>query len=193
MRRIRDADHVDDDDDDNDNDNNIIIKDKRSLGRRNNIVFSTWKREDIIIFWEKHMNNVECTSNQQEPFAFSQCNIWQGSKQNGYPCISQGHGKSKIKMHIVSAWIQNEKFPQENEVVSHLCHRKLCISSNHLVIETIAKNNARKGCLGAFKDNKGNVWCLCPHIPRCLRSDTDNNNNFKPFPLELEVDVSSSQ
>ena len=161
--------------------------DKRSLGRKNNIVIASWPRKQIVDFWTTHMNNTTMTSNLDEPSSFDPCHIWNGSKQNGYPCVSQGHGKSKIKMHIISAWTRYKTFPIENQVVSHLCHRKLCINPNHLVIESIASNNARKGCLAAFHDNQNNVWCLCPHNPICLRSDTENNSDFKPFVNEIDV------
>jgi hypothetical protein len=161
--------------------------DKRSMGRKNEIVFASWQEDDVVAFWELHKNTFNTTSNSEEPYAFDQCHVWTRSTQNGYPSISRGHGQSKIKMHIMSAWTRYRKVPEQGQVVSHLCHRKLCINPDHLVIETISVNNSRKGCLCAFKDGNGVLWCICPHNPRCLRSDTENNNNFKPFPLEIDL------
>lgn len=163
------------------------IDDKRSLGRKNEVVIASWTKGDQVKFWETYKVNMSTTSNLKEPYPTDDCHLWTGSTQNGYPSVSQGHGKSKVKMHILSACIRYSSVPTEGQVVSHLCHRKLCINPNHLVIESIMVNNSRKGCLCSFKDGKGVLWCLCPHNPRCLRSDTENNNNFKPYALEIDL------
>ena len=144
--------------------------DKRSFGRENAIVLTSFSDEKLVDLFRDHSQNV---TNSQD----CGCWLWCGSTQNGYPSVSQGHGKSKLK--ILSAWHRYRKFPASNEVVSHLCHRKLCINPDHLVIETITSNNSRKGCLCRLIDGN-NSWDLCWHTPKCIRCDTDTVGSFVP-------------
>jgi hypothetical protein len=158
-----------------------MTSDRRSLGRKNPIVISTWTEQQCLDKWMIEMVNTEELDNSVLCSPFSSCHIWKGSTQNGYPSVSQGHAKSKIKMHILSAWTRQRRVPLSNEVVSHLCNRKLCINPNHLVIESIKTNNSRVGCVGYMIDFDNNIWQLCPHDKPCLRSDSENNKGFQPF------------
>jgi hypothetical protein len=160
------------------------INDRRRLGRLNRIVISEWSDQKKKNLWESAQDQKQPLDNrgEPEPEPFTNCQIWQGSTQNGYPSISQGHAKSKIKVHILAAWVKHRKLPEPDQVVSHLCHRKKCINPDHLVIESITNNNDRKGCLKAFKDDQGRVFSCCRHVPACLRrdTDTDTTGNFEP-------------
>lgn len=162
--------------------------DKRSLGRKNPIVFSAWSSDEINEFWEKHITNESTIrqSNQTSYSPFEDCIMWNKSFQNGYPAVSMGHAKSKIKMHIMSAYRKHRAFPKQNEVISHLCHRKACINPDHLVIESINLNNRRIGCvcIAQVPTTKYAVN-VCPHIPRCLTRDTANiRDDFVPTLLK---------
>lgn len=150
--------------------------DRRSLGRENKIVLSSFGKEELAEIWKRSCSKIYYKDNSQEPAFFDKCWLWTGSTQNGYPCISQGHAKSKLKVHMLACYIRTGgRLPKSNEVVSHLCHRKLCINPNHVIIETITQNNKRKSCLRAFKDpDTDKVWNLCYHTPQCLRRDTEN-------------------
>jgi hypothetical protein len=154
--------------------------DRRALGRKNEVVFSDWDEEKIQSFWDQHKDFIREQPNTTEPEPMDPCHIWTGSYQNGYPAVSQGHAKSKIKMHIISAYVTSKRVPASGEVVSHLCHRKGCINGHHLVIESIASNNARKGCLCALRTRDHDIWNLCPHTPPCRRADTDTIGVFVP-------------
>jgi len=154
--------------------------DKRSLGRKNRIVLLSFTDSELSALWEKYHHTVAMVENSTEPAPFSGCWVWQGSLQNGYPAVSQGHGKSKIKIHILAAWTLYGRMPGEEEVVSHRCHRKVCIRPEHLIIETINANNQRKGCLRALVDHNSQVWNLCWHYPQCLRRDTEVVGDFMP-------------
>lgn len=164
------------------------MTDKRSLGRTNVVVFASWSEEKRTLFWDAQSPKHHIYNNFHEPIPFSACHIWTGSHQNGYPAVSQGHGQSKIKMHILAAWLKYRRIPAANEVVSHLCHRKSCINPDHLVIETIAANNSRKGCLRAHITKDGATYNLCWHKTQCLRADTDTITDFVP-----EIHLSSGQ
>lgn len=154
--------------------------DRRSLGRANAVVVALLSPEQQQQLWAKHQHERTEISNDSEPIPFSPCWIWKGSEQNGYPVQSMGHAKSKVKIHILAYAVANDGCtPDSGQVVSHLCHRKLCFRPEHLVIESITNNNARKGCLRAF--TVGNdIYNLCWHERRCLRRDTDTVGNFKP-------------
>lgn len=164
------------------------MADRRALGRQNAIVFAGWDDAERLLFWERHSRRVRMQSNAEEPSPFSACHLWTGSLQNEYPSVSQGHARSKVKMHILACWIGTGLIPGPKQVVSHLCHRKTCINPDHLVIESIATNNARKGCLCAFNTPDGRVWGLCAHAPLCLRRDTDTLDDFEPM-LLFEPDM----
>lgn len=161
--------------------------DRRHLGRSNPVVISQWSDAKVAALWERNRHMATVLSNSAESAPFSPCMMWQGSTQNGYPALSQGHGKSKIKMHIVACRMAQGRVPQRNEVCSHLCHRKRCISPDHLVIEPIGRNHSRTGCFAAFKSPSGQVWMVCCHLPRCLRSDTEGNHGRQPYLLSKPV------
>jgi len=131
--------------------------DKRRLGRKNPIVFSGWSEEEKAETYNTNKANYESLSNSKEPEPFSACHIWKGSTQNGYPSISQGHGASKIKMHILAAERKLLRTPTREECVSHLCHRKKCINPDHLSIESLATNNSRKGAVPWYVESS-----VCP-------------------------------
>jgi|JI61114C2RNA_FD_contig_31_6938121_length_893_multi_5_in_0_out_0_1 hypothetical protein len=164
------------------------MTDRRSLGRDNPSVLSRFDETELHRLWRTHGHSYSELSNQREPVPFSACHMWTESTQNGYPSVSQGHAASKIKIHMLASWIRNGRHPGRREVASHLCHRKLCINPNHLVVETIAMNNKRVACLGYFVDNAGQIWNLCPHgPPQCLRGDPDNlPQNWLPAVIRTE-------
>lgn len=153
-------------------------------GRSNNVVIFTWTEEEIRNFWNEKVLKTPLLilSNKKEIIPFDDCKIWTGALQNGYPAISQGHAKSKVKVHIMAVFLQINKFPKNNECISHLCHRKACINPEHLVIEALSLNNRRIGCLCAIQVPDMNITVkVCIHEPSCIRRDTDNiPENFKP-------------
>lgn len=156
--------------------------DKRSLGRRNQIVLSDYSNDFIMNVWTLQSSQVSLQHNQNQlPIQIDDCWIYQGSQQNGYPALSCGHAKSKIKLHIVAAWIRYNEIPSSSQVVSHLCHQKLCINPSHLTIERISCNNARKGCLCRLILPNCQVWNLCSHQPLCIMPDDCSVGSFKPY------------
>lgn len=56
---------------------------------------------------------------------------------------------------------------------SHLCDVRRCFHLAHIVVESIAANNGRKGCLGSIvcRDH-GHVLWACSHQPACIRVPT---------------------
>lgn len=161
--------------------------DNRKNGRKNPIVISQWPEEQILTYLKENVKTkaIKRVSNQEEDYPFDDCHLWTESFQNGYPAISQGHAKSKIKVHIMIAYEKFRKFPMHNQVVSHLCHRKACINPNHIIIEPIVANNRRLGCICTIKvPTSIFVVGACIHEPVCLRRDTDNiPKHFKPILL----------
>jgi len=161
---------------------NSTMADRRS--EKNETVFHSWAPEEIRAFFEKQQaNSVEIRSEHRGVQIV--CQRFLGSFQNGYPSVSQGHAKSKLKVHIAATFFAHGQLPEAHKTVcSHLCHNKWCINPNHLVIETITLNNSRKGCLSYLTDSSGVVWNLCSHGPNyCLKRDEENLSGFAPTPL----------
>jgi hypothetical protein len=73
-------------------------------------------------------------------------------------------------LHIVSYVAARNQHPPGLQV-SHLCDTRRCFNPDHLVAESIAINNSRKGCAGpiACTVHGHIVVDLCAHIPRCIR------------------------
>lgn len=89
-------------------------EDKRRNGRENRCVGSDWPREELDAKWDEHKHKFNNKFNhQQEPIPFSPCMEWNGEGANhGYPTISLGHAKSKLKVHILSYAVHNQhSFP----------------------------------------------------------------------------------
>ena len=139
--------------------------DKRSLGRKNASVLAALSNEECTAAWRTASTRI--TTNDLG------CHVFTGSNQNGYPSLSRGHAKSKIKVHMLSYFIANGAYPNSDQVVSHLCHNKMCINKDHLIIESISMNSRRNGCLHRVATESG-VWNLCSHQPRCLARDVGN-------------------
>jgi len=165
----------------------MACKDLRTQGRLNKVTLENYSDAKLLELWTSNSLKRQLCSNAAEAVPFSDCHIWSGSTQNGYPSLSMGHATSKVKVHILALWTVNGATPDSGQVSSHLCHRKRCINPSHLVLESITCNNSRKGCLCALQDLMGNVWTLCPHNPKCLRRDTDTVGNFIPHVLSPAV------
>lgn len=168
-----------------------MTKDKRTNGRKNQCVGHNWSVDKLTKRYKKYVDNgnsehVSVVTDLSSPAPYTPCFQWKGSTQNGYAVVSRGHGKSKLRVHILSARLKHGRFPDHSEVTSHLCHNKLCVNPDHLVIEKIKANNARIGCIGYFEDDDtGNVFCVCQHSPRCLVRDAVNFTGQEPFKLEV--------
>jgi hypothetical protein len=156
--------------------------DLRSQGRKNACVLFKFSDEEKRRLWDANKHHVF----KKPSMRSGDCHLWSGSLQNGYPSVSQGHAASKIKVHILAAWVTTQELPGESHVASHLCHRKKCINPKHLVIESITKNNQRKGCLCQLIDSAGKRWNLCPHEPKCINPDEENIGTFQPT-LDEEI------
>lgn len=56
---------------------------------------------------------------------------------------------------------------------SHLCDIRRCFRRGHIIVESIAANNRRKGCLGSIVCKEhGHVLWACAHQPACIRVPT---------------------
>lgn len=153
----------------------IPKQDKRTNGRNNLPVISKIPETQLWEIWHTYTTPewVEKRANHDAIVPFTECWLWKAEHSSGYPVRSLGHGKPKLRMHMLSIWTKTRRQPSSRQVVSHLCHRKNCINPDHLVIESIVDNNARMKCPRGFQDDRGVVWNLCPHHPRCLREDLE--------------------
>ncbi len=147
--------------------------DLRRQGRRNLPAIHQVDTTDLCKMWGAGMRRLV-----QDPE--TGCHVWTGSTQNGYPSISRGHAKSKIKVHMLALYLRKGVLPDPKTVVSHLCHNKKCCNPDHLIIESISSNNDRKACMHSLVDTAGVKWTLCRHTPKCLRADSENLSGFVP-------------
>ena len=85
------------------------------------------------------------------------CHIWQKARNSGrYGVIKlTENGMSRtVLLHLLIYYLRKGQTPKENENISHLCHKTLCVNVDHLTIEPHRVNcqrtrcNERKECLG---------------------------------------------
>lgn len=77
------------------------------------------------------------------------------TKNEGYVQISYGGANKFVMLQELVLW-EGGVTLVDGQQASHLCHKPLCKES-HVCAESVAENNARKGCL---------VWVDCPHCPK---------------------------
>lgn len=59
------------------------------------------------------------------------------------------------------AWIRGKFASGEDLTVSHICHEQGCVNPWHFIVECLAYNKGRSGCLGP---------ALCAHVPPCAKA-----------------------
>ena len=102
-----------------------------------------------------HINQEYCQNNIiKDQF---NCHIWQKAKNSGgYGVIKLSEkGRSRtVLLHLLIYYLRKGQIPSEEENVSHLCHKTLCINIDHLTVEPHRVNcqrstcNEKKECLG---------------------------------------------
>ena len=98
------------------------------------------------------------------------CRVWDGASANGYGrqrVVLPGGKVRTFGAHRCAYIIKSgnlaipTKQGKHKLHVSHLCHKKLCINTDHLVLETQSENASRNRC----------AWlkhCTNSHSPRCI-------------------------
>lgn len=107
-----------------------------------NIVFKSHLTETEIQYCERVI--------QRHTVVSENCSIWTGTKdKNGYGEIRfQFRGKRvKVRVHRLVFYIRSNFTDMENFHVSHVCHKKACITYDHLSKEPAKVNNKRKSCV----------------------------------------------
>jgi hypothetical protein len=98
------------------------------------------------------------------------CRVWNGATANGYGrqrAVLPGGKVQTFGAHRCAYIIKSGSITiptqqgKQNLEVSHLCHNKLCINQEHLVLETQAVNASRNRC-ALLKH------CTQRHSPRCV-------------------------
>lgn len=103
------------------------------------------------------------------------------SKEDGYIQLSwDGVNKFAVLGEVVvwSKGLQKDaeyKLGKSTQDVSHLCNQTRCMNPDHVIIESRADNNSRKGCTAWIqcgprcRDCDGQrLLLLCTHTPRCV-------------------------
>lgn len=104
------------------------------------------------------------------------CLLFTGSVNNdGYGQVSGKAVLANNKDHmyslhrLVGAAVTGVDIPVGFHA-SHLCDVRRCFHRSHIVVESIAANNGRKGCIGSIVCNEhAHVLWACSHQPACIR------------------------
>lgn len=100
------------------------------------------------------------------------------TKEGGYPQVSFGGANKFACLQSVVMWAAGLDFTMaegpgdaaEGGHASHLCHKPLCMTVGHVVPESAAANNSRKGCLVWIDCHHcAGMILLCTHEPRCIK------------------------
>ncbi|KAI8943889.1 hypothetical protein F4801DRAFT_573543 [Xylaria longipes] len=99
------------------------------------------------------------------------CNVTtlQPSKPGGYVQMSYGGANKFAMLQEILLWAQgHQKLPSDQ--CSHLCGEPKCLLRNHIIAESVAENNARKGCLVVYPcSHCTKYYVVCNHTPTCIK------------------------
>lgn len=102
----------------------------------------------------------------------------QPSKEGGYIQLPAKGGKT-ITAHVSALIADGRPCRDPGLQASHRCGQPTCVFPPHLVWETAAENNARKGCLGTIQcGDCSRLIELCTHgdeSTRCIRPIKQGN------------------
>ena len=77
------------------------------------------------------------------------------------------HGRSAFTpSHLVLAC--NGTFLENDETASHLCGNFRCLRPEHIIVESMKSNVARKFCPGVLACRCGTENVFCTHVPQCI-------------------------
>lgn len=104
---------------------------------------------------------------------YRQINMWHNGRNNTTPLFHK-----LVYIH----YNMNGEDTQSSMHVSHRCHNPGCFSLAHLILESVSKNQRRKGCR-VFQqchhcsddNNLVFVW-VCEHDPPCMRDGMLTHN-----------------
>lgn len=93
--------------------------------------------------------------------------VW--TKKNSNMEMEGRGAQSAFLLHIVAYLAANGDAGGQH--VSHLCDNPSCFNPAHLIAESPAANNARKGCWGGIlcPDHGHPIVTFCSHTPKCIR------------------------
>jgi len=78
-----------------------------------------------------------------------------------------------ILHHRLAAIATTGAVPERGDDASHLCHRSTCSRVGHVIWESAAMNQSRKGCVVwvscPHADCQLKIW-VCEHAPRCIKT-----------------------
>ena len=115
---------------------------------------------------------------------YTGCLLWRGAVSGGSAAWGRGEYSAinfrsssglfkpfQVGGHIVQLFLKTGQIPSPPLTgVSHLCHKKLCLNSGHLILESIQRNNSRKACNG--KPGQKRECRDKSHSPQCFSETT---------------------
>ena len=98
-----------------------------------------------------------------------ECHIWCGAtsgyrRKYGRASICTQGKPFLISTHVLALFLEKAQVPDKGEDVSHLCHRTLCINTEHLKVEPHQINTQRRICKKRRKccGHGSNPDCIFP-------------------------------
>ena len=115
---------------------------------------------------------------------FGACKTYDKWKTIDNPCLGKYDGQrfepKKLRHYQVHYIIEHGYLPI-NKVLSHRCHRKLCVEMGHIICETRQYNSKRNGCKTIFvqcgKRYLNKCVCLI-HEPPCFYWNHEKNIRY---------------
>ena len=124
--------------------------------------------EDINILKEKLKKRPK-TREIRKTSKFGACNVYEKPWTIDNPFLHKYKRFEPKKLrHYQIHFIIEHGFLPKDMVLSHRCHRKVCVQMTHIICESCNKNGGRNGCKTIFeKCGKRNLnKCFCKkHIP----------------------------
>ena len=110
------------------------------------------------------------------------CVYWRGRiSSSGYGLQTvywPEEGRKVEKAHRVALMADRKQtrsqFPRDSVECSHLCHHKLCVNPQHLVLESHSVNQERNHC-------QSQGLCSKSHLPWCIICNYSLHVNFISF------------
>jgi hypothetical protein len=147
-------------------------KDKDKYDINKNVV---WTKEMFEIANKKILDNIKINKIENN-FVNGPCHEWtqQVDKRNGYGII-YCYGK-RMRTHILSCEIKENKHRPKNMITRHLCGNKICCNPDHLEFGSSSENNIDTIIHNRSKNIKLNIDIV--KLIRCTYKDKSDISKF---------------
>lgn len=129
-------------------------------------LFKRTKFENNPVCAQEFLESLPCVTN-----GFCVDCLLAPSKVGGYIQLSWEGANKFCTLGEMLGWAAGKYTTRPTDQISHRCHNPRCSIPAHVVVESAADNNRRKGCLVFVDCPHGcpEKILVCPHKPCCIR------------------------